>query len=231
MRAAEGKLQAQAPTDALQPENRALAELQRAEEEYEKQVSQQRGGGGGGGGGAGSVQEDLAELFKQDLDKLANQDRNSAKRAAAAIGSASRRADGRCASWPADSSRKRSASGSRRSPGRAARAAARASARSPNKPKRRRDSSSACRASAIVRISRRPRRPRGRPPTPCGARRRPEIRAVPGKPARRSVSCARRSAGSSRSRAPVASATCNRHSNRPKKSRASTASCHRRRCR
>ena len=73
MKAAEGKLQAQAPNDALQPENRALAELQRAEEEYEKQVSQQRGGGGGGGGGAGSVSEDLAELFKQDMDKLANQ--------------------------------------------------------------------------------------------------------------------------------------------------------------
>ena len=55
MKAAEGKLQAQAPTDALPPENRALQQLQKAEEEYEKQVSQQRGGGGGGGGGAGSV--------------------------------------------------------------------------------------------------------------------------------------------------------------------------------
>ncbi len=73
MRAAEAKLQAQAANDALPPENRALQQLQKAEEEYEKQVSQQRGGGGGGGGGAGSVSEDLAELFKQDLDKLANQ--------------------------------------------------------------------------------------------------------------------------------------------------------------
>lgn len=73
MRAAEAKLQAQAATDALPPENRALQQLQKVEEEYEKQVSQQRGGGGGGGGGAGSVSEDLAELFKQDLDKLANQ--------------------------------------------------------------------------------------------------------------------------------------------------------------
>ena len=52
-------------------ERRALAQLQKAEEECE-QVSQQRGGGGGGGG-AGSVSEDLAELFKQDMDKLANQ--------------------------------------------------------------------------------------------------------------------------------------------------------------
>ena len=73
MRAAETKLQAQAASDALPPENRALQQLQKAEEEYQKQVSQQRGGGGGGGGGAGSVSEDLAELFKQDLDKLANQ--------------------------------------------------------------------------------------------------------------------------------------------------------------
>ena len=46
MKAAESKLQAQAPTDALPPENRALQQLQKAEEEYEKQVSQQRGGGG-----------------------------------------------------------------------------------------------------------------------------------------------------------------------------------------
>ena len=72
MKAAEVKLQAQAPTDALPAENRALQQLQTAEEEYEKQVSQQ-GGGGGGGGGAGSVSSELAELFKQDLDKLANQ--------------------------------------------------------------------------------------------------------------------------------------------------------------
>jgi hypothetical protein len=73
MRAAEKQLQAQAADNALPPENRALQQLQKAEEEYEKQVSQQRGGGGGGGGGAGSISEDLADLFKQDLDKLANQ--------------------------------------------------------------------------------------------------------------------------------------------------------------
>jgi colicin import membrane protein len=73
MKAAEKQLQAQAADNALPPENRALQQLQKAEEEYEKQVSQQRGGGGGGGGGAGSISEDLADLFKQDLDKLANQ--------------------------------------------------------------------------------------------------------------------------------------------------------------
>ncbi|MCM3881263.1 MAG: hypothetical protein ND807_14230, partial [Vicinamibacterales bacterium] len=64
MRAAEAKLQAQTADQAIPPENRALQQLQKAEEEYEKQVSQQRGGGGGGGGGgAGSVSEDLADLF------------------------------------------------------------------------------------------------------------------------------------------------------------------------
>src|SRR5438132_2137697 len=73
MKAAEKQLQAQAADAALPPENRALQQLQKAEEEYEKQVSSQRGGGGGGGGGAGSISEDLADLVKQDLDKLANQ--------------------------------------------------------------------------------------------------------------------------------------------------------------
>src|SRR4029077_14225970 len=71
MKGAEKQLQAQAADNAIPPENRALQQLQKAEEEYEKQVSQQRGGGGGGGGGggAGSISEDLADLFKQDLDK------------------------------------------------------------------------------------------------------------------------------------------------------------------
>ena len=45
MRGAEKQLQAQAADNALPPENRALQQLQKAEEEYEKQVSQQRGGG------------------------------------------------------------------------------------------------------------------------------------------------------------------------------------------
>ena len=125
MRAAETKLQAQAASDALPPENRALQQLQKAEEEYEKQVSQQRGGGGGGGGGAGSVSEDLAELFKQDLDKLANQYRNGAERAAAAIRSAGGRADGKAAR-----ARAASATGSR--------AAAPAGAGGPGRPGRRR---------------------------------------------------------------------------------------------
>ena len=64
MKAAEKQLQAQAADAALPPENRALQQLQKAEEEYEKEVSSQRGGGGEGGGGAGSISEHLADLFK-----------------------------------------------------------------------------------------------------------------------------------------------------------------------
>jgi hypothetical protein len=72
MRAAEEKLRATAPDQALAPEQRALQFLQKAEEEYELQVStgQQQGGGGGG---AGSIAEDLADLFELELDKMANQ--------------------------------------------------------------------------------------------------------------------------------------------------------------
>src|SRR5690606_10816279 len=52
MKNAEAKLQAGAPDQALQPEQKALQYLQQAEEEYETQVQmrQQQGGGGGGGG-------------------------------------------------------------------------------------------------------------------------------------------------------------------------------------
>ena len=71
MRAAEEKLRAAAPDQALAPEQRALQFLQKAEEEYELQVSM--GGQQGGGGGAGSIAEDLADLFELELDKMANQ--------------------------------------------------------------------------------------------------------------------------------------------------------------
>ncbi|HEV3485318.1 MAG TPA: DUF4175 family protein, partial [Vicinamibacterales bacterium] len=71
MRAAEAKLRATAPDQALAPEQRALQFLQKAEEEYELQVSM--GQQQGGGGGAGSIAEDLADLFELELDKMANQ--------------------------------------------------------------------------------------------------------------------------------------------------------------
>ena len=65
MKDAEGKLSAASPDQALAPENKALQILQKAEEEYETQisVSQQQGGGGGGGGGA-----QQQELTEQGLD-------------------------------------------------------------------------------------------------------------------------------------------------------------------
>src|SRR5688500_9477351 len=72
MSAAEGKLRAVDPQGALEPEQKALQFLQKAEEEYELQVSMQRGGGGGGGGQS-SMAQDLADLFELELDKMAYQ--------------------------------------------------------------------------------------------------------------------------------------------------------------
>ena len=73
MTAAEGKLRAPDPQGALEPEQKALQILQKAEEEYEVQVSMQRGGGGGGGGGQSATAQELADLFEMELDKVANQ--------------------------------------------------------------------------------------------------------------------------------------------------------------
>ena len=58
---------------ALEPEQKALQILQKAEEEYEVQISMQRGGGGGGGGGQSATAQELADLFEMELDKVANQ--------------------------------------------------------------------------------------------------------------------------------------------------------------
>ena len=54
MKNAEAKLQKADPQGALEPEQKALQFLQKAEEEYETQVQmgRQQGGGGGGGGRA-----------------------------------------------------------------------------------------------------------------------------------------------------------------------------------
>ena len=65
MKQAETKLQAAAPDAAIPFEQKALQILQKAEEEYETQVSIQRQqGGGGGGGGQSQMAEDLADLFE-----------------------------------------------------------------------------------------------------------------------------------------------------------------------
>jgi hypothetical protein len=71
MKEAEGKLADVSPEGALPPEHKALQILQKAEEEYEYQISAQQGGGGGGGGGSAQQQE-LAEIFEQELEKMAN---------------------------------------------------------------------------------------------------------------------------------------------------------------
>ena len=73
MRAAEAALQEQDVDAALPAEQRALQQLQRAEEAYDEVRVQQGGGGGGGGGGGQSAAEDLADLFELELDKLQNQ--------------------------------------------------------------------------------------------------------------------------------------------------------------
>ena len=62
---ADGELQ-----EAIPPELRALQQLQRAEENYQFEVSQGEQGGGGGGGARA---DDLADLFELELDKLKNQ--------------------------------------------------------------------------------------------------------------------------------------------------------------
>ena len=72
MKNAEARLQKSDPQGALEPEQKALQFLQRAEEEYEVQVSMQRGGGGGGGGNSAMAQ-DLADLFELELDRMSNQ--------------------------------------------------------------------------------------------------------------------------------------------------------------
>ena len=65
---ADGELQ-----EAISPELRALLQLQKAEENYEFEVSQGQQGGGSGGGGGGARADDLADLFELELDKLQNQ--------------------------------------------------------------------------------------------------------------------------------------------------------------
>ncbi len=78
MKQAEAKLSASSPDAALPPEHRALRLLQKAEEEYETQVSVSRNAGGGSGGG-GAMAEELADLFELELDRMANQYETSAR--------------------------------------------------------------------------------------------------------------------------------------------------------
>ncbi|NNG16939.1 MAG: DUF4175 family protein, partial [Gemmatimonadales bacterium] len=72
MESAEEELGQQKPKDALQPEQRALQQLQRAEAAYrEFQVG--FGQGGGSAGEDGEISEELADLFELELDRMRNQ--------------------------------------------------------------------------------------------------------------------------------------------------------------
>jgi hypothetical protein len=73
MQAAEGRLHAAAPDEALPPEQKALQYLQQAEEEFEVQVQMRQQQGGGGGGGGQQQNRDLSELFELEVDRMANQ--------------------------------------------------------------------------------------------------------------------------------------------------------------
>jgi len=73
MQTAEGKLKAGSTDQALPAEHKALEYLQKAEEEYELQVSANQQQGGGGGGGQQRMADELADLFDLEVDKMANQ--------------------------------------------------------------------------------------------------------------------------------------------------------------
>lgn len=74
MREAERRLQSRDPKGALAPEQRALRALQAAEEAYrDVRIAMSQEQGGAGGGGSAERQEELAELFEMELDRLKNQ--------------------------------------------------------------------------------------------------------------------------------------------------------------
>ena len=73
MDTAEKNLSKGSPTSALQPETRALAQLQRAEAVFHEIQVSMGGGGGGGGGGNRTDAQDLADIFEMQKDKLRNQ--------------------------------------------------------------------------------------------------------------------------------------------------------------
>jgi hypothetical protein len=72
MEAAEAELGQRKPKEALQPEQRALQQLQRAEAAYrEFQVGFAEGGGSAGENG--EISDELADLFELELDRMRNQ--------------------------------------------------------------------------------------------------------------------------------------------------------------
>jgi hypothetical protein len=73
MDTAEKKLSDGSPQAALQPEQRALQQLQRAEAVFREIQVSMGGGGGGGGGGNKTDAQDLADIFELQKDRLRNQ--------------------------------------------------------------------------------------------------------------------------------------------------------------
>ncbi len=72
MREAEAALSERDPDTALPPARKALQHLQRAEAAF-REVQVARAGAGGRGGAAADAEEDLANLFRLEMDKLRNQ--------------------------------------------------------------------------------------------------------------------------------------------------------------
>ena len=73
MDTAERALSVSRLRDALQPEQRALQQLQRAEAVFRDIRVSMGNEGGGGGGGGGSQAEDLADLFELQRERMRNQ--------------------------------------------------------------------------------------------------------------------------------------------------------------
>jgi hypothetical protein len=210
MSAAEGKLRAPDPQAALEPEQKALQILQKAEEEYEVQISMQRGGGGGGGGQSATAQE-LADLFEMELDKVANQYETA------------QRAEQQNTDQKVDELMEKLRELARRQEQEAERQRQRALAGQQG------GGASSSRAKRTAPTSRRRRGSCATRRMQCGGRRRTAIRPRRRRPRPRSSGSRKRSAGCNRARAAAPSATSATRASRRRRSRASNARSPRRR--
>ena len=187
MQTAEGKLQAASPDTALPPEHRALEFLQKAEEEYETQVSAASSRAAAGGGGQQKMADELANLFELEVDKMANQyetpQRASQQQADQKIDELAEKLKELARRQEQEA--ERAAAARRRGRGRGA---ATRSARSPTRRRKRRGSSRSSRARRTVRSSSRRPGACSRRPTRCGRRRRTAIRTRRPRPPARSSS-------------------------------------------
>ena len=72
MKEAEGKLQAVAPDRGAAAREQGAAAAAEGGGRVRDADQRAAEGGGGGGGGGGAMQQELAELFDQELDKMAS---------------------------------------------------------------------------------------------------------------------------------------------------------------